>query len=145
MRALVDTSVIVAAVVEDHPQHTRAFPVLEEIQNGVIEGVISAHSLAETYAVLTTLPGRFRQTPEQVLLIIQESILKYFQISALTSQEYTALITEAATNRILGGTIYDAVLLKSADKAKVDRIYTFNLRHFQAIASPEISPKLFSP
>jgi len=71
--------------------------------------------------------------------------LKYFQISDLTGNDYASLIREAVMSGIQGGTIYDAVLLKSAAKAKVDRIYTFNLKHFQAIALKSAGSILSSP
>ena len=45
-------------------------------------------------------------------------------------------------SRLQGGTVYDAFLLKVAANAGVDAIYTLNLKHFQAIAPPEVAVKL---
>lgn len=52
---------------------------------------------------------------------------------------------EAAAAGIQGGTIYDAVLMKSADRHSVDKIFTSNLRHFQAVASPDLAFILSTP
>ena len=57
MKIFLDTSVLVAAVLEQHGDHARAFAILERVQQGKDEGVVAAHSLAETYAILTRLPS----------------------------------------------------------------------------------------
>jgi predicted nucleic acid-binding protein len=145
MKVLLDTSVLIASVVARHDFHSRAFPLLQRIQSGKDEGLASAHGLAEMYAILTKLPPPFRHTPEQALLSIEENVLKHFQICSLDGDDYASLIRQAALSGIHGGTIYDAVLLKSADKAKPDRIYTFNLKHFLAIAPETLASRLVTP
>ena len=97
------------------------------------------------YAILTKLPPPFRHSPEQALLSIEENVLKHFKISSLTGSDYAELIREAAVAGIQGGTIYDAVLLKAAEKANPDRIYTLNLKHFLAVAPKGLDSKLSSP
>ena len=97
------------------------------------------------YAVLTKLPPPFRHSPEQALLSIAENVLKHFKISSLTGNDYAALIREAAVAGIQGGTIYDAVLFKAAEKPNPDRIYTLNLKHFLAVAPKSLHPRLLSP
>ena len=56
MKTLFDTSVLVAAVVEPHPMHVRALPWLQRAKAGEIDFFVASHTLAELYAVLTTLP-----------------------------------------------------------------------------------------
>ena len=145
MKVFLDTSVLVPALLEDHEFHERAFGVLDRVQGGKDEGVIAAHSLAECYAVLTRLPGQFRHAPEQALLSIEENILKFFTVTTLSAADYTTTLRDAAAGRIEGGTIYDALLLKSARKGNVQQIFTFNLKHFQAIAPAEIAALLTVP
>ena len=145
MKVFLDTSVLVAAVVAKHESNGRALAVLETVQNGKVEGFVSAHSLAEMYAILTKLPPPFRHAPEQALLSIEENVLKHFEISSLSSADYAALIREAAMSGIQGGTVYDAVLLKAAAKAGAERIYTLNLKHFQAIAPQNIGSRIVAP
>ena len=119
--------------------------MLERVHYKKDEGIIAVHSLAEMYAVLTKLPPPYRHTPEQALLSIEENILKYFKPIGLATGEYTALLREAVTARIQGGTIYDVLLLKAATKAQVEVLYTLNLKHFQAIAPPTFAAKLSTP
>ena len=139
MTVFLDTSVLVAAVVEQHADHAKAFAALERVQNGKDDGVVSSDSLAETYAILTRLPAPSRHSPEQALLSIEENILKHFKLATLSGSDYAALIREAAAAGVQGGTIYDAVLIKCATKAAPDRILTLNLRHFQAVAPRELA------
>ncbi len=77
MRLFLDTSVLVSAVVKQHVFHERSFAVLDRIQDQKDEGFVSAHSLAEMYAVLAQLPPAYRHTPEQALLSIEENVLKH--------------------------------------------------------------------
>jgi predicted nucleic acid-binding protein len=145
MKVFLDTSVLLAAVLQKHAAHERAFAVLERVLDGKDEGFVSSHSLAELYANLTKLPPPFRHSPEQALLSIEENVLKHFKISSLTGGDYSALIREAALVGIQGGTIYDAVLVKSAAKADVERIYTLNQKHFQAVVPGSLAARILSP
>jgi hypothetical protein len=87
----------------------------------------------------------FRHSPEQALLVVEENILRHFQLVALDGADYAALIREVALAGILGGTVYDAILIKAAGKADVERIYTLNLKHFQAVAPASLRELLTSP
>ena len=145
MKVFLDTNVLVSAVLKQHVFHERSFAVLESVVFQKNEGVVSSHSLAEMYAVLTRLPPTYRHTPEQALLSIEENVLKHFKTISLVGADYAAFLREAVGSGIQGGTIYDALLLKCAAKAAVDRIYTLNLRHFQTIAAPEFIKKLSEP
>ena len=145
VKVFLDTSVLVAAVVDNHDAHARAFAVLTRIHDGKDEGFVSAHSVAEMFAVLTRLPPPFRHTPEQALLSIEENVVKHFTLQALSGNDYISLVREAALAGVQGGMIYDAVLLRGAAKAGVDRIYTLNLRHFQALAPPSLVSLLSIP
>jgi predicted nucleic acid-binding protein len=145
MRVFLDTSVLIAAVLSQHDSHVRAFPLLDRVQRGRDTGFVGAHSLAEMYAVLTRFPPPSRHSPEQALLNIEENILKHFNVSSLSGAEYASLLREAALAGISGGTIYDSVLLKTAEKSGVDRIFTLNLNHFRAAASTTLLPKVTAP
>ncbi len=145
MKVFLDTNVLVSAVIKQHVFHDRSFAVLDRVLDKTDDGVISAHSLAEMYSVLTKLQVPYRHTPEQALLSIEENVSKHFKTVSLSGNEYAALLREAAGSGIQGGTIYDALLLKCAAKAEVDRIYTWNLNHFQAVASLDVATKLSEP
>ncbi|GAC1639669.1 MAG: hypothetical protein NVS9B14_20930 [Candidatus Acidiferrum sp.] len=50
----------------------------------------------------------------------------------------------AAERGIAGGRVYDALLLQCARKSKAEIIYTWNLKHFQAIA-PDLTKRMRTP
>jgi predicted nucleic acid-binding protein len=145
MKVFFDTSVLVAAVVQDHENHARAYVVLDRVQSGKDDGFVSADSLAEMYSVLTKLPQPFRHTPEQALLSIEENVINHFKIIALTGNDYAVLIREAALSGTQGGTVYDALLLKCATKAGAENVFTLNLKHFQSVAPKNICSQISTP
>ena len=144
MKVFLDTSVLVASVVQNHESHARAYGILDRVQTGKNEGFVAAHSLAEMYAVLTRLPALLRHTPEQALLSIEENVVKHFKIATLIGSDYIVLIREAALSGIQGGTIYDALLLRCAAKTGVEKVFTLNLKHFQTIAPKNIGLQISS-
>jgi predicted nucleic acid-binding protein len=102
MKVFLDTSVLVAAVVQEHGSNTHALAILDRVQRGKDEGFVSSHNLAEMYAVLTKSPPPFRHTPEQALLTIEENVVKYFKVTSLAGSDYTVLIRESALAGIQG-------------------------------------------
>jgi predicted nucleic acid-binding protein len=145
MKIFLDTNVLVASVIEKHEHHERAYAVLDRVQSGKDEGFVSAHGLAEVYAVLTKLPALFRHTTEQALLSVEENIIKFFKITSLTATDYTGIIREAALAGVQGGTIYDAILVKCAAKAEVEKLFTLNVRHFQSVARRSLQAQILAP
>jgi predicted nucleic acid-binding protein len=140
-----DTNILIAAFLQNHASHDRARPVVERIKAGKDTGFAAAHSLAEAYSVLTRLPNALRVAPTVAWQLIQENVVKGFSVIALTAKEYAETLAEAAAHGIEGGPTYDALLLKAAAKSGADRIYTLNLRHFQALAGPQLRSKILAP
>lgn len=144
MKIFCDTSVLVAASVQSHEHHARAIAILERVAQGHDEGVIGAHSLAEMYAVLTRLPVTPRIQPDEAAALIEENVVKHFKMLTLSAHEYASLIRHASANGIVGGALYDALLLACAEKAKVARIYTFNVADFKRLA-PALDSLITAP
>ena len=130
---------------EKHTAHERAFAVLERVQDGERTKVLFSPQPCRTLRKPDQASTAVSPFAEQALLSIEENVLNHFKISSLTGSDYSALIREAALAGIQGGTIYDAVLLKSASKAAVDQIYTLNLKHFEAVAPKNFGPELIVP
>ena len=133
MKILLDTSVLVAALVEPHPQHHRALPWLAKAKAEKFELVISSHTIAELYAVLSTLPVSPRITPGLAWRLINESVTPAATMVSLTSSEYLTAVKDMSDLGLSGGAIYDALIVKAAQKANADRILTFNVVDFRRI------------
>jgi predicted nucleic acid-binding protein len=54
VKTLSDTSVLVAAMIESHPAHLKAFSWLQQVKNSLIIGYVSAHSIAEQILTLNS-------------------------------------------------------------------------------------------
>jgi predicted nucleic acid-binding protein len=141
MKEFFDTSVLVPAFVGDHPHHVASVKVFVKATKK--HSFCAAHSLAELYSTLTSLPLKPMISPDQAVLFIQEARNR-LSIIALDEIEYYAAIEQMAEKRITGGRIYDGLLLHCAMKAKAETIYTWNLKHFQHLF-PELSEKVKTP
>jgi predicted nucleic acid-binding protein len=99
---LLDTSVAIAVIVEDHELHASALEVVKGRRLG-----LSGHAWFETYSVLTRLPGANRRSPADALRLLAHN----FAPSAFLGEaESLALGPEIARLGISGGAVYDALV-----------------------------------
>jgi predicted nucleic acid-binding protein len=133
MRTLFDTSLLIAALVESHPMHEKAFPWLKQAKEKKFELFVASHTLAELYAVLTTLPIKPRISANSAWKLIHENIDGIGKIVSLTPSEYFSTIKRISELGLAGGITYDALIAKVAEKSKVERLITLNTDHFRRI------------
>ena len=135
MKILFDTSVLVAAIVESHPMHSRALPWLQQVKAAKTTDsfFISNHTLAELYAILTTLPVKPKISPLTARRLIHDNIENSARIISLSSSDYRDTVKQMSELGLTGGIIYDALIAKAAQKSKVDRLLTFNLDDFKRV------------
>ena len=65
-----DTSVLIPAFAESHPNHKECFSILEKVSDKKIEVVTSSHALLEFYSVFSKLPLKTRISPLEIREII---------------------------------------------------------------------------
>jgi predicted nucleic acid-binding protein len=144
MNILFDTSVLVAAMIESHPLHELSLPYLQKVKNSTHTGLISAHSIAELYSILTSLPVQPRISPVLARKLIEMNILNLFEIIPLSVQDYISVIEHLSDSGTSGGVIYDALILKAALTSNADKILTLNKKDFYRIY-PDLADKIISP
>jgi len=144
MKVLLDTSVLVAAMVEAHPAHEKSLPWLQRIKKGSDSGLVSAHSVSELYAILTTLPIKPRISPLVAYNLIQRNVFDLCEVLPLSAEDYSAVIKHLSEEGITGGVTYDAVILYAAIRGKADRIVTLNESDFRRIY-PQMTEQIVSP
>ncbi len=132
-RYLCDTSGLVAAVCTWHEHHDRTRTELERRTSAGEELVLAAHSLVETYAVLTRLPGQGRLRIDDAIALI-EANWRDTLVQHLTATETWEALHEARRHSAAGGQMYDVLVAVSALKAGASTILTWNVRHFAAFA-----------
>lgn len=141
MKRFFDTSVLVAAVLEEHEHHQPSFLALSKANRS--SAFCAAHNLAEVYATLTRYPGKQRLSAEQALLSL--SVFENrLTIVALEAREYLVAIRRFAAIGITGGTMYDALIAACALRAEVDVLYTWNVGHFMLLGD-EVARKVRTP
>ena len=133
MKILFDTSVLVAGIVERHPMHESAFPWLKGANAGQFEFIVSAHSLAELYAVLTTLPLSPKIAPGTAWRLIREDVQSRAKVIPLSPTDYGSVIRRMAELGLSGGAVYDAIIAKAPEKAGIDHILTLNPDDFKRV------------
>lgn len=132
---------MIAAFWGDHPRHQASLEIFAGADQ--MTGFCGAHSLAEVYAVMTSLPVRPSLPPDQVILFV-EQIPARLGVIALDNGEYVSTIRELAGRGVSGGRIYDGLLLACARKSKAETIYTWNTRHFERLA-PDLATRVRTP
>lgn len=130
MRVLFDTSVLLAAIVEAHPLHERSLPWLQKGRDGRVELTVAAHSLAELFAVLSTYPTRPRISPGIAARLVRENVSASARLVPLSAGDYDAAIRGMAEMSLSGGVVYDALIVRAAQKAKAEQLLTLNPRDF---------------
>ncbi len=110
--------------------HQKAFPWLKRAKANEFELIVASHTIAELYAVLSTLPIKPRITPLIARKLINENIELNSKIISLTPGEYKSVIKLISELGLAGGIIYDALIAMVAKKSKVERLLTLNINHF---------------
>ncbi len=141
MIEFLDTSVLVAGSVQAHPHHERSFPLL--LKASADRTVCSVHSIAEFYSSMTRLPFPVRQSPMNTVRIFK-GLWARLSFVGLTAAEYLQTLESAALVQAPGAQIYDALLVACARKVDAERIYTWNLGHFRAVA-PDLAERIVEP
>lgn len=134
MKTLFDTSILVAALVENHSKHERALPWLSKAKVKEFEFVVSSHTLAELYAVLSSLPVKPRITPGVAWKLIHENVESVAKIVSLSSNEYNSLIKRASERGFTGGIIYEALIAE--DKMHLANAVERNKRNRETFSIP---------
>lgn len=105
-RLVFDTSAAVPLLLRSHTAHTG---VRRHVRGR--EAVLTAHSLAETYSVLTRLPGDARVAGADAVRLIEAN---FGAVLTPTSNATTQLPDVLAPLGIVGGAVYDALVALAA-------------------------------
>ncbi len=107
MKAFLDTSVLVATFYADHEHHLPSIDLF--LRFGKKGACCGAHSLAEVYATLTSMPGKRRVSGDEALLFLGD-IRERLTLVALDEQEYLRMAEASAAAGLASGAVYDAIL-----------------------------------
>lgn len=139
MKVCFDTSVLVAAMVDQLPNHKVALEALVRWSEAPHQGCCTGHCLAECYATFTALPLPRRIRPLEARLLIEENIFKRLEILEIGSGAVAECIRRVSELGLSSGVVYDALHLHAAEQAGCGQLLTYNLRHFRRLEPKEIS------
>lgn len=131
MSAFLDTSVLVAGLIDFGPQSAPAQTLMHAIAEKRVAPVATAwHCCLEFFSVATRLPPEFRVTPADAVTLLQDEVFARMAVHDLPSAARAPLLQVAARDGIAGGRIYDTHIAEVARAAGATVVVTDNRRHF---------------
>lgn len=101
-----DTSVAIPLLVQSHTAHAAVVDWWAGRQVA-----LSGHALAETYSVLTRLPGDLRMAPEDAARLLKDRFVSPLLFGLETAGRLPDVLSESG---IVGGAVYDALVALAA-------------------------------
>jgi predicted nucleic acid-binding protein len=136
MSALLDSSVLVAALASDELKHAECLAILLKGGN-----CIYSHALLETFSTLTGGKLGVRVTADFAARMLSETVLPRVAVIEVSSAENVAALATAQARGVRGGGVYDYMHLVAARKANASVIHTLNrddFLHLRREDDPEI-------
>jgi predicted nucleic acid-binding protein len=116
-----DSSVLIAGATPGHQFYRQAAEVLPTARS---KGRLIAHTMAETFSVLTR--QSHSRPPERVLRYLDQ-FLEHHQPVGLTPASYTKILRTLAKDGVAGGAVYDGLIAAAARQAGL-RLLSFDRR-----------------
>jgi predicted nucleic acid-binding protein len=112
-----DTSVLVAGLIDFGPPSAPAHQILHAVAVGTIAAGTAWHCCLEVYSVATRLPPEFRVSPADAARLIQEEVFARMSVHDLPSNDRGPFLSALVQEGIAGGRIYDAHIAEVARAA----------------------------
>ena len=147
----VDTSVLLAGVIELHPPNPHAHAIMEAVADGRLGRPATAfHCCLEFYSVATRLPVECRVSVGDAARLVREELLARLDVVDLPAGSRRALFALAASDDVAGGRVYDLHIAEVARAGGATTVLTENRRHFASVlrygmtvlTAAEFSPRL---
>jgi predicted nucleic acid-binding protein len=139
---LCDTTVLFAASDTAHRNHQRSLELVGSATP--TEAFVAAHSLAELYATLSATHSPRMRRLDDVLEAVRQAALVFTPV-ALAEADYLWVVEQVGTTWARSGQVSDALILKCAERANADVVYTWNIAHFRRIAWSTMIDRIRTP
>jgi predicted nucleic acid-binding protein len=130
--ALLDSNVVIAAIVADHMHHTASGDLLSS--GNPREFGVAAHSYAEAYVALTRegRAGGIAFPPDQAWAAL-EGMRTITTLLGVTAAQTLDAVGRFAARRGIGPRLYDALIGEVAAANGIPAIVTWNIRHMSGL------------
>jgi predicted nucleic acid-binding protein len=126
-----DTSVLLAGLIDFGPQSAPAQSLLHAVTEGRVRAPATAwHCCLEFFSVATRLPPEFRLPPADAVTLLEQEVFARIAVHDLPPGDRLGMLRAAAHDAIAGGRIYDAHIAEVARAVRAAVIVTDNRRHF---------------
>jgi len=126
-----DTSVLLAGLIDFGPQSAPAQSVLHAVAEGrIAEPATAWHCCLEFFSAATRLPPEFRLSPADAVHLLQDEVFERMKVHDLPAGDRLLMLRAAAYDSIAGGRIYDSHIAEVARATGAAVIVTDNRRHF---------------
>jgi predicted nucleic acid-binding protein len=137
--AFFDTSILLAGIIEAGPEGDAAQGIMAALASHKLDGAQTAwHCCLEFYSVATRLPEGLKLSPEEAFQLLNDEIIRRFDIFQLPEKKRMAFLESAAKERITGGRLYDAHIAEIARAAGARVVVTDSRRHFTILLRHDI-------
>ena len=131
MSIFLDTSVLLAGLVDFGPQSAPAQSLLHAIAERHVPSPVTAwHCCLEFFSVATRLPPEFRVAQSDAVLLLDEEVFSRMAVHDLPASDRLPMLRAAARDRVAGGRIYDVHIAEVARTVGAEVVVTDNRRHF---------------
>ena len=126
MKAVLDASAIIPALVGDHPKHSACSEWFAKGETGSVELAMSQHTVAEIYSALTGL----RVGPT---VVTQQINSLNMEVVELSRSHYFDAVSRLSAAGLPGGISYDMLHLIAAEHWGANVLVTANARDFERL------------
>lgn len=137
----IETSVLIAAWQGSHTHHEQSFKLVQELSPTI--AYTSTHCVIELFSVMTRMPPPLRVSPSEAMRLVDQT-RTLLAITSLDSTQTFDALNEFAGRQLGGGMVYDAMITACARNIKVQRLYTWNKKHFDLVA-PDLASRITLP
>ena len=131
MSVFLDTSVLLAGLVDFGPQSAPAQSLMHAVAEKRLDGGATAwHCCLEFYSVATRLPPEFRLTAAEAALLLQEEVFGRLTVHDLPERNRLSMLQAAGRDGVAGGRVYDTHIAEVARAIGAKVVITDNRRHF---------------
>ncbi len=131
MTVFLDTSVLLAGLIDFGPQSAPAQSLMSAVADGRVANPATAwHCCLEFFSVSTRLPAEFRVTPADAGVLLEQEVFARMSVHDLPAADRLPMLKAAARDAVAGGRIYDAHIAEVARAVGASVVVTDNRRHF---------------
>jgi predicted nucleic acid-binding protein len=137
-RIALDSSYLIALLCDWHAHHHRTLRSYQHWRDRAERVILPVHSILEAYSVLTRMPAPYRLPPDIAWQTIRDNFARTAILVGVKTGGVWEWMGSLADLRVGGGQVYDALIAWCAVEAGAAVLLTWNVRHFAAVAPPNL-------